>query len=99
MIKNIIIIAIAISLNGCVALSPYEKPDKFVEGSVITNSIKARLINTNGLDSFQINVSTLNNEVLLSGFVANEEQKNLAQKVTMNTKGVKRVINHIEIIQ
>ena len=89
---------IALFMNGCVALSPYEKPDKFVEGSVITNSIKARLINTNGLDSFQINVSTLNNEVLLSGFVANEEQKNLAQKVTMNTKGVKRVINHIEII-
>ena len=89
---------IALFMNGCVALSPYEKPDKFVEGSVITNSIKARLINTNGLDSFQINVSTLNNEVLLSGFVANEEQKELAQKVTMNTKGVKRVINHIEII-
>jgi len=98
MLKSILFLTIALFMNGCVALSPYEKPDKFVEGSVITNSIKARLINTNGLDSFQINVSTLNNEVLLSGFVANEEQKNLAQKVTMNTKGVKRVINHIEII-
>jgi osmotically-inducible protein OsmY len=97
--KNILYITILIFLNGCVAMSPYEKPNKFVEGSVITNSIKARLINTNGLDSFQINVSTLNNEVLLSGFVANQEQKILAQKVTMNTKGVKKVINHIEIIQ
>jgi len=86
-------------INGCVVLSPYEKPDKFIEGSIITNSIKARLVNTNGLDSFQISVSTLNNEVLLSGFVANQEQKDLAQKVTMNTKGVTKVINHIEIIQ
>jgi osmotically-inducible protein OsmY len=97
--KSIIFLVVLIFLNGCVAMSPYEKPDKFVEGSVITNSIKARLINTNGLDSFQINVSTLNNEVLLSGFVANQEQKSLAEKVTMNTKGVKKVINHIEIIQ
>jgi osmotically-inducible protein OsmY len=97
--KSILFLVIALFINGCVAISPYEKPDKFVEGSVITNSIKARLINTNGLDSFQINVSTLNNEVLLSGFVANQEQKTLAQKVTMNTKGVKKVINHIEVIQ
>ncbi len=85
-------------LNGCIALSPYEKPQKFVEGSVITTSIKSRLVNTNGLDSFQINVSTLNGDVLLSGFVANHKQKSLAQKVTENTKGVRRVINHIEII-
>ncbi len=85
-------------ISGCVTISPYEKPNKFVEGSIITNSIKARLINTNGLDSFQISVSTLNNEVLISGFVANQEQKDLAQKITMNTKGVKKVINHIEII-
>ncbi|SFV62582.1 hypothetical protein MNB_SV-9-917 [hydrothermal vent metagenome] len=96
--KILIFIVSIFFINGCVALSPYEKPDKFVEGSIITNSIKARLINTNGLDSFQISVSTLNNEVLLSGFVANQDQKDLAQKVTMNTKGVRKVINHIEII-
>jgi len=84
--------------TGCIAMSPYEKPIKFAEGSVITTSIKSRLINTNGLDSFQINVSTLNGDVLLSGFVANDKQRLLAQKVTENTKGVRRVINHIEII-
>ncbi len=84
--------------TGCVAMSPYEKPQNFVEGSVITTSIKSRLVNTNGLDSFQINVSTLNGDVLLSGFVANDKQRLLAQKVTENTKGVRRVINHIEII-
>ncbi len=84
--------------TGCIAMSPYEKPTKFAEGSVITTSIKSRLINTNGLDSFQINVSTLNGDVLLSGFVANDKQRLLAQKVTENTKGVRRVINHIEII-
>jgi hyperosmotically inducible protein len=89
---------VVLLMSGCIAMSPYEKPQKFAEGSVITTSIKSRLINTNGLDSFQISVSTLNGDVLLSGFVANYEQKLLAQKVTENTKGVRRVINHIEII-
>ncbi|MBL0721272.1 MAG: BON domain-containing protein [Sulfurovum sp.] len=97
--RKIIIFIVSIYFtSGCVAISPYEKPNKFLEGSIITNSIKGRLINTNGLDSFQISVSTLNNEVLLSGFVANQDQKDLAQKITMNTKGVTKVINHIEII-
>ena len=72
MIKISIFLLSIFFISGCVAISPYEKPNKFVEGSIITNSIKARLINTNGLDSFQISVSTLNNEVLLSGFVANQ---------------------------
>jgi len=85
-------------LNGCIAMSPYEGPSNFFKGSVVTTSVKSRLINTNGLDSFQIHVSTLNGDILLSGFVANARQKALAEKVANNTQGVQKVINNIVVI-
>lgn len=88
----------ALLFNGCIAMSPYEGPSNFMKGSVITTSVKSRLINTNGLDSFQINVSTLNGDILLSGFVANERQKALAEKVANNTQGVQKVINNIVVL-
>ena len=91
-------LTIVLLFSGCIAMSPYEGPKNFMSGSVITTSVKSRLINTNGLDSFQISVSTLNGDILLSGFVANARQKALAERVANNTEGVKKVINSIVVI-
>jgi len=94
----ILSLVVMLFLNGCIAMSSYEGPKDFFDGSVITTSVKSRLISTNKFDSFQISVSTLNGDILLSGFVANERQKALAEQVANNTQGVKKVINNIVVI-
>ena len=84
-------------LSGCVALSPSETPEQFMNSSIITSSVKARLANTAGLETLSLTVQTLNGDVLLSGFAQNEKQKKMAEYVALTTEGVNRVINHIVV--
>jgi len=86
-------------LQGCVAFSKEEGLDGFAHSSVITASVKGRLVTTNGLDGMRILVSTVNGDVLLGGFVPTQEQKEIAGKVALNTQGVNKVINSIEVLQ
>jgi osmotically-inducible protein OsmY len=84
-------------LNGCVAVSQNETPEQFMNSSIITSSVKARLANTAGLETLSLSVQTLNGDVLLSGFAQNEEQKKMAEYVAQTTEGVRKVINHIVV--
>jgi osmotically-inducible protein OsmY len=96
--KGMILLVIgALFLQGCVAFSKQETPQQFMNGSIITSSVKARLANTAGVDTLNLSVETLNGTVLLSGFAQNEEQKRLAESVARNTEGVNKVINHIVV--
>ncbi len=87
----------AFILQGCVAISPNETAEQFMNSSIITASVKARLANTAGLETLGLSVQTLNGDILLSGFAQNEEQKATAGRVAENTEGVRKVINHIVV--
>jgi osmotically-inducible protein OsmY len=84
-------------LGGCIAMSPYETPKGFMDGSIITTSVKARLAGNVGLEGLSINVSTLEGTVLLSGFVRTEEQKKTAGEIATATEGVTKVVNNIVV--
>ncbi len=99
LIKTSILSLTLLLVQGCVAFSTDETFKGFTESSVITTSVKARLARTNGLDSLRISVSTYNGDILLSGFVPTQEQKDLAGKVANNTEGVTKVYNNIEVLQ
>ena len=87
----------ALWMNGCVAVSSNETAEQFMNSSIITTSVKARLANTAGLETLSITVQTLNGDILLSGFAQNQEQKTTAGRVAENTQGVRKVINHIVV--
>jgi osmotically-inducible protein OsmY len=87
----------ALWMSGCVAVSPNETPEQFMNSSIITTSVKARLANTAGLETLSITVQTLNGDILLSGFAQNQKQKTTAGQVAENTQGVRKVINHIVV--
>jgi hyperosmotically inducible protein len=57
----------------------------------ITAKVKTALLREKGLDSMDVSVETLENEVLLSGFVASAEQKTKALLVASRVEGVKQV--------
>lgn len=84
-------------LQGCVAVSPNESPEQFMNSSIITTSVKARLANTAGLETLGLTVQTLNGDILLGGFAQNQEQKTIAGEVAQNTEGVRKVINNIVV--
>ena len=84
-------------MSGCIAVSPNETPEQFMNSSIITSSVKARLANAAGLETLSLTVQTLNGDILLSGFAQNEEQKLAAGRIAENTEGVRKVINNIVV--
>lgn len=83
--------------SGCLALSSQEHPEQFMNSSIITSSVKARLAKEAGLETLSLSVDTLHGRVLLSGFARTEEQKKMAGAIANNTEGVEEVINNIVV--
>jgi len=63
----------------------------YVEDSVITARVKAALLKEPQLKSMDVSVETYQGEVLLSGFVKDETQRDKAMKVTVRIAGVTSV--------
>jgi hyperosmotically inducible protein len=64
---------------------------KYVDDSVITTKVKAALLREPKLKSMDVSVETYNGEVLLSGFVRDESQREAAKKVATRVAGVTSV--------
>jgi hyperosmotically inducible periplasmic protein len=63
----------------------------YVDDSVITAKVKAALLKEPQLKSMDVSVETYRGEVLLSGFVRNETQRDKAKKVATKISGVSSV--------
>ena len=64
---------------------------KYVDDSVITAKVKAALLKEPQLKSMDVSVETYHGEVLLSGFVRDETQRDKAKKVATSISGVTSV--------
>jgi len=64
---------------------------KYVSDSVLTAKVKAALLKEPALKSLDVSVETMRGEVLLSGFVTDETQKEKAMKVATSVNGVASV--------
>ena len=64
---------------------------KYVDDSVVTAKVKAALLKEPALKSLDVSVETLRGEVLLSGFVTDESQKDRAVKAAFGVNGVTSV--------
>lgn len=64
---------------------------KYVEDSVLTAKVKAALLKEPELKSLDVSVETLRGEVLLSGFVQSDAQRQKAMKAAIGVNGVASV--------
>src|SRR5690349_10096912 len=64
---------------------------KYVDDSIVTTRVKAALLKEPRLKSMDVSVETYNGEVLLSGFVRDEAQREAAKKAAMRVSGVAAV--------
>jgi hyperosmotically inducible protein len=70
---------------------------RYTADAWITAKVKTALLREKGLDSMDVSVETLKNEVLLSGFVASAEQKRKALLVASRVDGVKHVTDGLTV--
>lgn len=94
--------ALALSAVGCgksvdsagVAL-PSTSVGTDIDDSVVTSSVKAALLADASIKSFDFKVETRKGEVLLSGFVDNQQQLDRATSAAHGVSGVKSVQNNV----
>ncbi|MBI3561925.1 MAG: BON domain-containing protein [Gammaproteobacteria bacterium] len=84
-------------LFGCVAALDQESRDEFLDSSMVTTDIKAKLIDDPLTSNMQIKVNTFKGLVQLSGFVDNQIEKNRASDIAYSVGGVKEVKNDLII--
>jgi len=82
---------------GCAVSRGQETVGAYVDDATITTSVKAKMLENKDVAGTSISVETLNGTVMLSGFAKSATERNTAETIAMNTKGVKLVKNEIAI--
>ena len=83
--------------SGCAVTRGQETVGAYVDDTAITTSVKARFVDNKDVDASAISVETMNGTVMLSGFAKNSMEKNTAESIARNVKGVRSVKNEIAI--
>ncbi|MFO0995053.1 MAG: BON domain-containing protein [Alphaproteobacteria bacterium] len=88
---------LALPIAGCAGSSTKESTGEYLDDSVISNKVRARIVGEKDLSIFQIDVTTFKGVVQLSGFVDKAEQKAKAGQVAASVSGVKEVKNDLVV--
>ncbi len=84
-------------LAGAAAACSGESAGEYIDDSVISNEVRAKLIDDKDLNIFQIDVTTLKGEVQISGFVDSQADKDRATRVARTVEGVKQIHNNLVV--
>jgi len=74
-----------------------EKTGEVVTDAAITSAVKTKFLAEPGVPGTAINVDTNNHVVTLTGTVKSKAESNKAVAIARDTKGVKRVVNHLKV--
>ena len=74
-----------------------ETPGQAFDDATITAKVKAELVKDDTVKARQVNVTTFEGVVQLSGYVSTEEEKERAETAAMSVTGVRAVENSITV--
>lgn len=83
--------------------SDFNAAKDYTESAATTSAVKSALALNKQLAAFDIHVDSNNNpgqsgnEVTLTGHVATEDDKRVAEELTRSTKGVSTVVNNLQV--
>ncbi|GAA4423259.1 BON domain-containing protein [Acidovorax lacteus] len=83
--------------TGCSVARQQQTVGAYVDDAGITTAIKARMAEDRTVAATSISVETLNGTVQLSGFAKSQAEKNQAEAIARNTRGVRDVRNSIVV--
>ena len=97
-IASALVLSIAVTIaTGCAVSRGQETVGSYVDDAGITTKIKAQLLENKDVAGSSISVETLNGTVMLSGFAKSALERNTAERIAKQVKGVKAVKNEIAI--
>jgi hyperosmotically inducible periplasmic protein len=88
---------ITIVTTGCAVVRDQQTVGAYVDDAAITTAVKAKFVEDKSVDAGAIKVETLNGTVNLSGFAKSSTEKNQAEYIARNVKGVKEVRNTLAV--
>lgn len=89
--------AALVTLPGCAVTRGQSTVGEYVDDTAITTAVKAKFAKDKAVDATAISVETMNGTVLLSGFAKNSQEKQTAEHLARDVKGVKSVKNEIVV--
>jgi osmotically-inducible protein OsmY len=91
-----LVAAVALTvMSGCAVTRDQQSVGAYVDDSAITTAVKARMAESKDVAATAISVETLNGTVQLSGFAKSSMEKEAAERIARDAKGVKSVRNSI----
>ena len=94
--SRVAVFFVAVLLSGCEALTG-QTMGQHLDDTVITTEVKAKLGAEKAAYTTRVGVKTEGGIVHLTGTLPSQEDKDQVIKVTKNVKGVKEVVERIEI--
>ncbi len=82
---------------GCASTAKQEGTGEYIDDTVITAKVKARILDEPGLKSAEINVETFKGVVQMSGFVNSQSDINRAAELARGVRGVTSVKNDMRL--
>ena len=93
-----VITALACTIvTGCTVTRGQQTTGAYIDDAAITTAVKARMVDNSKVAASSISVETLNGTVMLSGFAKSTQERNNAESIARQTKGVKMVKNEIAV--
>jgi len=86
-------------LSACAEWRSDKSLGENIDDSNIVAAVKAKLLANKDVPSKNISVNSQKGIVQLSGFVNNAHSAELALHITESVRGVRNVINHLEVIK
>lgn len=83
--------------TGCSVMRGQESAGAYVDDTAITTAVKAKFVEDKTVDASAIKVETLNGTVQLSGFAKSNAERQQAEYLARNTKGVRSVKNDLTV--
>ena len=94
-IHCLVLLMLIATFAACASTRTHESTGEYVDDSVITTKVKAKLADDDFFKSFQISVETFKGIVQLSGFVNSQQAVNRAGEIVRTVQGVKSVKNDL----
>lgn len=89
--------ATVIGVAGCSVARNQQTVGSYVDDAAITAAVKAKFAEDKTVAATSISVETLKGTVQLSGFAKSQAEKNRAEAIARNVKGVSLVRNSIVV--
>ncbi len=91
MLRAVMVGLLGAAIAGCAGGPTTSSTGEYIDDSAITTKVKSRFVADSMVSAFDINVKTFRGEVILSGFVNTEAQKERAVAIARSTAGVREV--------